>query len=385
MNIQKFDFNNFKVVGEEFMRTLTAKLVEVGIPARSLKSDHLCFRVGTSEEYDIYKAIISRHGELLTEAMVNGRAISTFRLTSPFQTEFHEIPLLELPAPKQGTSFPTGFEHAEFVVKECFETFRTKFPLLNFTEGGNQTLNPELCLSLGQGVQAKFHHLSLDRVIELEEAEIKNIIFDLDGTIIKSRENIYEINRVVFSSALGREVSLQESIEKFQPEFSKLFEAFAVTCPVKQSEVIASWGSVSSQFSYELFEGAIETLDGLKNHGFQLHLWTARDEYSARKVFKEHGIENLFTTLSFAAEVDSKPHTNSLRFNWRGVGKNQVIVIGDSSSDIIGAKNIAAIGGAALWDTHSKRSSLVATGAELFFYKITDFKDWLVKKGNKVS
>lgn len=367
------------------MRTLTAKLVEVGIPARSLKSDHLCFRVGTSEEYDFYKATLSHHGELLTEAMVNGRAISTFRLTSPFQTECHEIPLLELPAPKQGTSYPTGFEHAEFVVNECFATFRAKFPHLDFAEGGNQTLNPELCLRLGEGIQAKFHHLTLGRVIELEEAEIKDIIFDFDGTIIKSRENIYEINRVVFSNALGREVSLQESIDKFHPEFSKLFEAFAVTCPVKQSEAIASWGSVSSQFSYELFEGAIETLNGLKNHGFRLHLWTARDEYSARKVLKEHGIEDLFTTLSFANEVDSKPHANSLRFNWRGVGKNQVIVIGDSPSDIIGAKNIAAIGGAALWDTHSKRSSLVATGAELFFYKMTDFRDWIVKSVKEVS
>ncbi len=385
METQKFDFKKFKAAGEEFMMALAAKLVEAGIPALSLKSDHLCFRVGTPEEYGFYRAAISNHGKLLTEAMVNGRAISTFRLTLPFQTNCHEIPLLELPAPKQDTSYSTGFEHAEFVVNECFATFRAKFPHLSFAEGGNKTLNPELCLRLGSGVQAKFHHLSLDRVIELEEAEIKDVIFDFDGTIIKSRENIYEINRVVFSNALGREISLQESIDKFHPEFSKLFEAFAVTCPVKKSEAITSWGTVSSRFSYELFEGALETLNGLKNHGFRLHLWTARDEYSARTVLKEHGIEDLFTTLSFASEVDSKPHANSLRFDWRALGKNKVIVIGDSPSDIIGAKNIAAIGGAALWDTHSKRSSLIATGAELFFYKMTDFKDWVLKSAKAIS
>jgi phosphoglycolate phosphatase-like HAD superfamily hydrolase len=252
-------------------------------------------------------------------------------------------------------------------------------------EGGNHMLNPELCLKLGQGIQAKFHHLSLDRVIELEEAEIKDIIFDFDGTLIKSRENIYEINRIVFSNILGREVSLQESIEKFYPEFSKLFDAFALNCPVKQGHAIASWGSVSSQFSYELFDGVLETLNGLKNHGFRLHLWTARDEYSARIVLKEHGIENFFTTLSFATNIDSKPHVNSLRFDWKVVSKNQVIVIGDSPSDIIGAKNIAAIGGAALWDTHSKKTALVETGAELFFYKVTDFKDWIVKSVKEVS
>ena len=266
MNTQKFNFNSFKAAGEEFMMTLTAKLSEMGIPARSLKSDHLCFRAGTSEDYDFYKAALSFQGELLSEPLVNGRPISTFRLASPFQTNFHEISLLELPAPKRGTFYPTGFEHAEFVVNECFTTFRSKFPQLDFAEGGNQSLNPELCLKLGQGIQAKFHHVTLDRVIEIEEAEIKDIVFDLDGTLIKSRENIYKINQIVFSNALDREVSLQESIEKFQPEFSKLFESFGITCPAKKSDAIANWASVSSEFSYEMFEGALEALIELKNH-----------------------------------------------------------------------------------------------------------------------
>lgn len=362
--------------------TLSAKLVDAGIPIDSLTSDHLCFRVETSDEYDFYKVALSNYGILLTEANVNGRAISTFRLHAPFQTDWHEIPLLELPSPKHGTSYATGFEHAEFVVNECFTTFRSKYPELDFIEAGQQTLNPELCLKLNQGMQAKFHHLSLDRVIELEEAEIEDIIFDFDGTLIKSRENIYEINRIVFSKALGREVSLQESIEKFHTEFSRLCEAFTVTCPNKQNEAISSWGFVASQFSYDLFDGVLEALDGLKNRGFRLHLWTARDEYSARKILKELGIEDYFLTLSFATAIDSKPHAHSLRFDWRRVDKNQVIVIGDSPSDIIGAKNIAAIAGAALWDTHSKKSSLIAAGAELFFYKVTDFKDWMLNLPN---
>ena len=315
--------------------------------------------------------------------MVNGRAISTFKLSFPFQTATHEIPLLELPAPKNGASFPTGFEHAEFLIGECFTSFRSKYPGLNLIEGGNRTLNPELCLKLGDGMQAKFHHLSLGRVIELEKAKIKDVIFDFDGTLIKSREKIYEINRIVFSNALERDVSLQESVEKFHPEFVKLFEAFAVTCPRKQSDAIASWGSVSSRFTYELFDGVIETLNGLKDRGFQLHLWTARDEYSARRILKEHNIEDFFTTLSFATNIDSKPHANSLKFDWKSAKENQVIVIGDSPSDIVGSRNIAAIGGAALWDTHSKKNSLIMIGAELFFYDLKNFKDWLLKSNEE--
>lgn len=385
MNKQKFNFDSFKGEGERFIRSLTTELVSLGVPADSLQCDHICFRVGTSEEYQFYKTMLANHGSLLTEAVVNGRAISTFRLNPVFQTENHKVPLLELPAPKPGTSYSTGFEHCEFVMRECFRTFSSKFPHLHFVESGNQTLNPELCLKLKDGHQAKFHHLSLDRVIELEEASIKDIIFDFDGTLIKSRENIYEINRIVFSHALGREVSLQESIEKCHPEFSKLFEVFDLTCPLKRKEAISSWGSVSGRFSYELFEGAMETLEALKKRGFSLHLWTARDEYSARKILKDHDIEHFFTTLSFATDIDSKPHANSLHFDWRSAIRNQAIVIGDSPTDIIGAKNISAIGGAALWDSHSKKTALVSAGAELFFYRLTDFKDWMIKSSKEVS
>lgn len=84
--------------------------------------------------------------------------------------------------------------------------------------------------------------------------------------------------------------------------------------------------------------------------------------------------------MSFATDVNSKPHANSLCFDWRRSGRNQVLVLGDSPQDMIGARNIAAIRGAALWDTdtHCKRSSLIEAGAELLFYEPADFSRWLI-------
>ncbi|MBL7545420.1 MAG: VOC family protein [Bdellovibrionaceae bacterium] len=375
--MKTFDFISFKNDGEIFLNELTAELTEKGIQVGILPCDHLCFRVEDLDEYNFYKDTLACHGKLLTEALVNGRAISTFSLNSPFKTSNHEVSLIELPSPKPGTPYETGFEHAEFVIKDDFKQFSARHPNLSFLESGNRTLNPELCLRLDNGKQAKFHHSSLDRVIEIEEASVKDIIFDFDGTLIKSRENIYEINRIVFSKVLERDVTLQESIDKFHPEFPKLFEVYAVSCPVKQKEALTTWGLVAETFPYELFEDVLETLTWIRGQSFRLHLWTARDEYSARKILKAHGIEHFFTTLSFATDIDSKPHVNSLRFDWKSAGKNQVIMIGDSPSDIFGAKNINAICGAALWDPYSNRNSLTTVGAELFFHKLVDFKNWL--------
>lgn len=377
--MKTFNFARFKMEGQHFLEQLTAELFNNGIPIYSIPCDHLCFRVEDFNEYDFYKNNLAQHGRLLTEAIVNGRAISTFLLNSSFKTDYHEVSLIELPAPKSSLNYKTGFEHAEFIIKDSFKVFSTKFPQLTFFEGGNRTLNPELSLKLSAGRQAKFHHSSLSRVIEIEEASIQDIIFDLDGTLIKSREQIHEINRIVFSSVLGRDVTLQESVENFHPEFTKLFEVFSLPCPLKQKEAIQSWGLVAENFSYEPFNDALATLSWLHRQSFRLHLWTARDERSTRKILKAHQIEAFFSTISFATDIDSKPHANSLCFDWKSACRNQVIVIGDSPSDIFGAKNIDAIRGAALWDPYVNKNSLIAAGAEIFFHDLNDLKNWFVQ------
>jgi uncharacterized protein len=374
-----FEIEQFKVDGELFLSNLLAEMEILGISVPTLKADHLCFRVETAEQYESHKEFLSGEGILLTEALVNGRAISTYRMKEPFRVGNQVVEFLELPSPKVGTEYTKGFEHAEFVIKESFDKFAAKLPQLRFTKSGSKNINPELCLKTKAG-QVKFHYLSLDRVIEIEKAQIKDVIFDFDGTLIKSRENIYEINRVVFSEALGREISLTESKEKFHPEFAKLFDAFGVDCPDKKKRAISIWGEVSERFSYHLFDGVAEFLNRLSRSNCRMHLWTARDERSARTILKTHGIDSLFSTMSFATDVESKPHGNSLKFDWRSMDKNTTVVIGDSPSDIIGSKNIGAVAAAALWDPHAHEHALISSGAELFFHGLHELEDWLWDK-----
>lgn len=379
--ISKSDFcyRQFKNSGEQFFKDLLFELNQLGLSIENSQCDHLCFRVSSETEYQFYKAEILNHGQLLTEALVNGRAICTFRLNEPFKNREHEIKLLELPAPKTGSFYSTGFEHAEFVIEESFESLQKKHPQLQFKSGGNPILNPELSLSLSPNKQVKFHYQPLYRVIQLEEAKIQDIIFDFDGTIIKSRETIYEINRVVFSEATGREVLLQEAIEKFHPEFTKLFEAFQVYDPEKRSRAVERWGQVSEKFSYELFDGALDCLKILKQNDFRLHLWTARDEYSTKLILKDHQLESFFETMNFASQYSSKPDPDGLNINLKGLAPDQAIVIGDSSTDMLGAKNISAIAGAALWDAHADLNKLIGAGAEVFFKDFSSLTEWLIK------
>lgn len=173
MQTSDFEIAKFISAGETFFESLTAELESLNIKVENLLCDHLCFRVGTTDEYEVYKKALSPHADLLIEALVNGRPIATYKLHTPYKVQGREISLVELPAPKPGSNYKTGYEHAEFVVTETFSEIREKHPELKFSESLKE-INSELTLKLKDEKQVKFHHLSLEKVIELELANEHN-------------------------------------------------------------------------------------------------------------------------------------------------------------------------------------------------------------------
>lgn len=108
----KFDFAQFKIDGERFLNSLVQELAAKNVHLDSMNCDHLCFRVANSTEYEFYKSGLLNSGQLLTEAIVNGRPICTFSLHELFETDHHLVRLVELPYPKIGTDYESRFERA---------------------------------------------------------------------------------------------------------------------------------------------------------------------------------------------------------------------------------------------------------------------------------
>jgi uncharacterized protein len=378
------EISSFLGQGTHFFEGLLSELLRLGFDRSELHADHLCFRVATHEDYALTKQFLLEHADLLTEAPVNGRLISTFRLHQPFSSSSGMIPLVELPQPKTGAPYDTGFEHAEFVIKESFASLVSSHPGLSFTLPGPKTLNPELGLATRAG-QVKFHHQSLERVIAIEEARVRDVIFDFDGTIIDARAKIYEINSAVFSRLLGREVSLAEARRNHSADFPQLFEKFGIVDLVAREHGMHVWREVSQTRSFELFDGILELLETLRSQGFRLHVWTAREEASTRQIMKDLALDKFFETLSSSTAVVSKPHSDSVVFDWQSSPRDSVLMVGDSWTDMHGAKNIGAIAAAALWDTEVCPEHLSEEGAELYFRNPGELGAYLSARAPKVS
>jgi len=153
----------------EFLNTISTSLKEQGITLSDYFIDHICYRVGSMERYEELKKLLSLEHTLLHEALVSNRPIAAFKLKKPILFEGCEIPLLELPAPKPGSNYEEGFEHAEAVIGDSFEDFSAKYPHIEFDwKGAKKAHNPELRIKLG-AVAIKFHHLSLEEVIKSEQ------------------------------------------------------------------------------------------------------------------------------------------------------------------------------------------------------------------------
>lgn len=155
---------------ESFVADIDAGLKRCGIDARDLSMlDHICYRVETIERYKGMKAALAKCALLLGEAMVGGRLIATFECEEPLEAGEWRIPYVELPQPKEGSPYPEGLEHAEFVVVGSLDRFQRVYPDLPYDRKGmGKTINPELGLKY-EGISVKFHEQQLGAVVRIED------------------------------------------------------------------------------------------------------------------------------------------------------------------------------------------------------------------------
>lgn len=150
-----------------FLDSIFKQLNELKIDVSEYELDHICYRVASIERYQALKKQLFNHGQPLTESLINGRPIATFRLNKPFVYQNRSIYLLELPAPKSNSKYEEGFEHIEFVIKEILTDFQQRHPTVTFdTKGISKKINPDLRVQL-KGGSVKFHLHHLEYVIQV--------------------------------------------------------------------------------------------------------------------------------------------------------------------------------------------------------------------------
>jgi uncharacterized protein len=161
-----------KILGdyEHFIREVENLLIELGIKRHDIAMiDHLCYRVETIDRYQEVACELQKWGKNIGEVVIGGRPISTYELNDSINVGSWSVPYIELPAPKEGSFYSEGLEHAELVVVGSLKKFKAKYGALPFESPSiPKKINPELSIK-GKPVTLKFHELQLGAVVRIEE------------------------------------------------------------------------------------------------------------------------------------------------------------------------------------------------------------------------
>ncbi len=119
----------------------------------------------------------------------------------------------------------------------------------------------------------------------------------------------------------------------------------------------------TSTLKYSLFPGIKELLHALSLDS-KLYVWTARDRKSTLRILKELGILSYFESISTIDDSLAKPHVSGLLELVPEVSKSSICIIGDSSNDIIGAKNFGVKSIGAVWSNQAYTLVMKEIGAD---------------------
>jgi predicted metalloenzyme YecM len=152
-----------------FLDRLFENLEKVGIDVSGLEMDHIAYKTSSEKEYFELKPDFLKIGSLVKESMVRERRVGIFELNKPWYYKNYKVSAVELIAPKVGEIIKSGFEHAEFVLNESYESFMGKVPKINWdTSVMNSDLFSMIKLRLTEDMQVKFHQMPILEMVKKE-------------------------------------------------------------------------------------------------------------------------------------------------------------------------------------------------------------------------
>ena len=178
------------------------------------------------------------------------------------------------------------------------------------------------------------------------------IVFDWDGTLMDSERKIVNCLRAAAQDcdlappapAAARHIiglGLEEALARLFPTL----EAMAKT------RLIAAYREhflVKDSTDTPLFQGVIEGLQTLHEHGYRMAVATGKARRGLERVLTLTGTSHWFCSTRCADEAGSKPHPQMLHdiLAATGVGPTRALMIGDTTYDLHMARNagLAALG-----------------------------------------
>jgi phosphoglycolate phosphatase-like HAD superfamily hydrolase len=203
------------------------------------------------------------------------------------------------------------------------------------------------------------------------------IIFDLDGTLIDSHNQIEKaMNQARIELGYGKSPSGQIFHKLGQPVYD-LFIDLQIS-PTLQEQLVSLFRMYLTreiEVTNECFPNVIELISLIRSHGINTAIATSKQTLMAQKVVSCSLLNGNIDHVQGTDGFTPKPNPKVINLCLDRFPECQAIMIGDRTEDIIAAKN-AGIPSIGIAQSAHSISDLQLAGATFSFENISDFYNW---------
>jgi pyrophosphatase PpaX len=211
------------------------------------------------------------------------------------------------------------------------------------------------------------------------------MIFDIDGTLARTNQLIFATFNHVAQRHLGRSFAPEEIIALFGPPeegaVEKIFGPAMV--PTVMEEICLYYRAHHNEMA-AAHDGIIPLLGLLRSHGIRLAVFTGKGRRTTLITLEELRMMPFFDHVVTGNDVRSfKPNPEGILqvLDTLTVLPNETVMVGDSLSDLVAAREAGVTFAAVLWDAYDHRR-VVQAGPDFMFSTVRDFKVWCLSRMN---
>lgn len=170
---------------------------------------------------------------------------------------------------------------------------------------------------------------------------IKNIIFDLDGTISESAPGILNAFEYALEK-MGKTYSRDDLYKYIGPPLRDSFvKELGEESADKGVDYYRQYYFKKGIFETEIYDGIQELIEELYDCGFDIYLATSKGEESSKKILEYFGILKFFSYISGSSDdKNTKKKVIDHLLKENNLKSSESIMIGDRSYDIESANNL---------------------------------------------
>lgn len=195
--------------------------------------------------------------------------------------------------------------------------------------------------------------------------QINNYILDLDGTIINSSNEVLLCFEKAFAQSNYKIDKSRLTPNVIGPPLKEIIKLIAPEINENDIEIVMeNFRLIYDYDEYDISEyysGVLEFLNKAKSSGKKLFIATYKPEKPTRRIekqFKMDMFEEIYTIDKFGEHITKTQMINDIlnKFNLK---KEETVMIGDASSDVISAKEAGVTGIGVLWGYGDDKTNLI--------------------------